>query len=298
MKYKERKTCMKQTVKNDHCLETDKGLHKDLEEYFRFINYSGPAQPNLETLRELQLLHTLKVPFENLNPLLKYPVNIDIESVKEKLLRKGRGGYCFEQNALFSHILKLVGFKVKGLAARVLWNLPEGVLPPRGHMLLLVDIGGDPYITDVGFGGLSLTGPLKFILDQAQETPHEPFRIVDSGEEFILQAFIREEWRDLYQFGLMEQLQQDYEAPNWYISNHPNSHFTFTLLAARPKPGKRYNLRNNELTTHQTHGPSEKRIILDPGELKDLLTDTFEINISGLEGLDEKLAQIVQDGAK
>jgi len=38
-------------------------------------------------------------------------------------------GYCFEQNLLLSHVLNGLGFKVSGLAARVLWNAPEGASP-------------------------------------------------------------------------------------------------------------------------------------------------------------------------
>ena len=71
----------------------------------------------------------------SVNPLLKWPVRLDAPSLEQKLVRSGRGGYCFEQNLLLSHVLNGLGFKVTGLAARVLWNAPEGAITPRGHML-------------------------------------------------------------------------------------------------------------------------------------------------------------------
>lgn len=218
-------------------MEENELKQSELIEYLSFIGYKGGVDTSIRTLKELQQLHTEKIPFENLNPFLMLPVDIDLQSIKTKFLYNCRGGYCFEHNTLFTHVLKLIGFKVKCLLARVLWNVSGNVVPPRGHMLILVDVEGEPYIADAGFGGLSLTGPIKFILDVEQQTPHEPFRIVTSGEEFLIQAKIKDQRRNLYQFGLMEQLPQDYEVANYGISSNPNSHFTYTLIATRSVPG-------------------------------------------------------------
>ena len=65
-----------------------------------------------------------------------------------------------------------------GLAARVLWNMPDGVVTPRSHMLLLIDLDDDAFVADVGFGGLTLTGPLRLQPNVEQATPHEPFRLM------------------------------------------------------------------------------------------------------------------------
>jgi N-hydroxyarylamine O-acetyltransferase len=266
-----------------------------LEEYLQFIGYSGERKPTLAVLQELQKLHTQTITFENLNPLLKYGVDLEIEAISRKILRQGRGGYCFEQNALFAHVLQLLGFHIKRLAARVLWNLPIGLVVARGHKLLLVDVENEgPYVVDVGFGGLSLTGPLKLEMNIPQQTPHEVFRIIEGGEQYIIQVNLQDQWKPLYTFSLQEQQPQDYDAPNFYISCHPKSHFTYTLIAAKPVPGKRYNLRNNELTIHHLNGPSEKKLIKDVKELKSILTDIFKINLEGLKGLDEKLEEIVK----
>jgi N-hydroxyarylamine O-acetyltransferase len=268
---------------------------EEADEYLNYIGYRGDRNPGLNALSEIQRLHTEVIPFENLNPLLKQPVLLDQESVKKKLLRSGRGGYCFEQNALFAHHLELMGFTVKRLAARVLWNVPEGVIAPRAHMLLLVELEQEgPYIADVGFGGQSITGPVKFVVEEEQQTPHEPCKIIAFGEEFVLQTKIRNQWKSLYRFDLQEQLPLDYEAPNWYTSNHPKSIFTYNLIAARTRPGKRYVLRNNEFTVHHLQGSSETKIIKSADELKDLLRNIFKINLEGLQGLDEKLEEIIK----
>src|SRR5580765_5639386 len=102
--------------------------------YLRRIGHTGPLSSTLDTLRALHLRHTTTIPFENLNPLLGWPVRLDLESLEQKLVRDGRGGYCFEQNLLFSHALQALGFRVAGLAARVLWNTTDDAITKRSHM--------------------------------------------------------------------------------------------------------------------------------------------------------------------
>ena len=160
----------------------------DLDAYFRRIGYTGERRATLDTLRAIHVRHAETIAFENLNPLLKWPVLLDAASLEQKLVRAGRGGYCFEQNLLLSHVLNGLGFKVSGLAARVLWGAPEGAITPRGHMLLRVDIEGTSYMADVGFGVLTLTGPLLLEPDIEQATPHETFRLTRAGQDFIMQV--------------------------------------------------------------------------------------------------------------
>src|SRR5262245_12466747 len=114
----------------------------DIDAYFQRIGYSGERTPTLDTLRAIHVRHPEAIPFENLNPWLGWPVRLDAPSLEQKLVRDGRGGYCYEHNLLLIHVLKAMGFQVMGLAARVLWNAPEGTVTARTHMLLLVDLNG------------------------------------------------------------------------------------------------------------------------------------------------------------
>jgi N-hydroxyarylamine O-acetyltransferase len=117
----------------------------NLEGYLRRIGYDGARAPTLETLRAVHLRHALTIPFENLDPLMRRPVRLDLATLEQKLVRSGRGGYCFEHNLLFKAALDALGFDAAGLAARVMWNLPDGVTLPRTHMLLRIAIGGQDY---------------------------------------------------------------------------------------------------------------------------------------------------------
>ena len=265
-------------TQKDTVLEKNIPLFR-LEDYLERIGYTGHPTPDLETLETIHLQHTATIPFENINPLLRWPVKLDIESLQQKIIRDKRGGYCFEQNLLLSHTLKEIGFDVHWLSARVLWNRAEGVVSPRTHMLLLIKIKGESFIADVGFGGLTLTSPLKLITGVAQSTPHGDFRIMQEGEEYILEANVRDEWKALYCFSLETQLLPDYEATSWYLCNHPQSHFIKLLRAARSEPGRRYALNNNEFAIHYVNGPTERITLSSAEEVMNKLEQVFLIQL-------------------
>jgi N-hydroxyarylamine O-acetyltransferase len=268
----------------------EKGI--DIDAYFRRIGYEGDRTPSLETLRALHVRHPEAIPFENLDPLLKRPVLLDAASLERKLVREGRGGYCYEHNLLFGEVLKALGFSVTGLAARVVWNAPEGAIAPRTHMLLLVDVEGAPYVADVGFGGQVLTGPLRLEPDVEQATPHEPFRLVGDGGPFVMQSKICNAWAPLYRFDLQEQFPPDYEVANWYVSTHPASIFINSLLAARTTSDRRYTLLNNHMAVHHLHGGTEKRTLADVAAIREALQNEFRLTLPDAPGLDEALTQL------
>lgn len=269
----------------------------DFSPYFERIHYHGDQTPTLDTLEAIHLLHPQYIPFENLNPFLRIPVLLDVPSLVKKIVLEERGGYCFEQNLLLKAVLESLGFKVRGLAARVLWNQPPDAITARGHMLLLVEIDTVPYIADVGFGGQTLTAPLALEPGVTQETPHEPFRLVNIDDEYRMETLVRGEWKPLYRFGLGEQFPVDYEISSWYLSNHPGSHFVTGLIAARTEPSRRYALRNNELAIHHLDGNTERKIIRNTDELEKVLSGTFGIKLPKTESLRPALSRITgQEG--
>lgn len=249
----------------------------DLDAYFARIGYTGGRTPTLGTLAALQRRHAEAIPFENLNSLLKWPVRLDSESLQQKLIRDRRGGYCFEQNTLFRLVLEQLGFRVAGLSGRVVWTVPEGTVTARTHMVLRVEIEGASYLADVGFGQTP-TSPLRLAPDVPQDTPYERLRLRSlGGGELMMEAEIRGEWRPFYRFDLTEQHAIDYEVGNWYVATSPTSHFTTTLLAGRPRDGKRYALRNNEFAVHSPDGTVRRS--LNASELRVVLSDVFGVSL-------------------
>jgi N-hydroxyarylamine O-acetyltransferase len=266
----------------------------DLGAYFERIRYDGPTAARLETLCEIHRLHPQAIAFENLNPLLRWPVPLDARSLQQKLVTQRRGGYCYEHNLLLKHALERIGFKVAGLAARVLWNHPEDAIRPRTHMLLQVDIEDELWIADVGFGGLTLTAPLRLVEHTPQSTPHEPFRVTRIDGDYAVQAEVRGAWRTLYRFDLQEQVLPDYEVTSWYLSNHPESHFVRRLIAARTETKRRYALLDNELAVHKLGEETERRKLTSAKELRAVLSETFRIAVPDDVAVDRKLTELVQ----
>src|SRR5262245_62565608 len=116
----------------------------DLAAYFERIAYAGDRSPSRATLDALHLAHATHIPFEDLDILLGRPIRLDLASLQAKLVAGRRGGYCFEQNALFAAVLEQLGFAVTRLAARVRFRT-DRVLG-RTHMALRVDVGGVPLL--------------------------------------------------------------------------------------------------------------------------------------------------------
>jgi N-hydroxyarylamine O-acetyltransferase len=251
----------------------------DLDAYLERIGYSGSRSATLDTLEAVHALHPAAIPFENLNPLLGWPVGLDVDALQAKLVAGGRGGWCFEHNTLFRHALEALGFSVTSLAARVLWNAPlESPIGPRSHMLLRVDLNGLPYLADVGFGGNVLTAPLHLEPGVAQSTPHEPHRLAPIENGFVLEALLNEKWMSLYRFTLEPQFPADYEVSNWYLCHHPSSFFRQMLIGARVRPEGRYALRNNELAIHRKSG-TERRTLQGVAALRSCLEADFGLRL-------------------
>lgn len=264
----------------------------DLDAYFRRIAYTGSREPTLDTLRALHFHHPLAIPFETLDPLLGRPVRLDLGALEHKLVAERRGGYCFEQNLLLAHALRALGFTVHYLAARVLWQAGDHERRARTHMLLLVQLGEGAHLCDVGFGGLTLTAPLRLEPDVEQPTPHEPFRVRREGGDYVLEAQLGTEWKALYRFDLQEQRQVDIEVLNWYVSTNPESPFLATLMAARATAGARFGLRDNVLSVHAEGGRNERRVLGSAAELRAALADTFGVALPADPRLDAALERV------
>jgi len=269
--------------------------NEDLAAYLERIGYGGTLAADRATLAELVRLHSAAIPFENLNPLLGLPVKLDSTSLVAKLVHGGRGGYCFEQNGLLQLVLERLGFDVTGLAARVLWMMPEDSVSMRSHKVLLIALAEGPVVVDVGFGGNTLTGVLDLVPDTEQATPHETFRLIERDGEWRQQVRIGSEWRTTYRFDLHPQLAIDYEPINWWTSTNPNSQFTRMLTAARALPGKRIALRNRELAEHSA-GRTEQRVLSNVGEACDALGDLFGIRIPDRTAVETRIAVAFEQG--
>ena len=264
----------------------------DLNAYLRRIGYDGPLAADLATLRAITTAHVAAIPFENLNPLLRLPVSLEPADIERKLVHERRGGYCFEQNGLLLGVLRALGYNVSGLIARVLWMKPEDTMVAQTHMLLRVELAGESWLVDVGFGSMALSGALRLQSDVVQATGNEPFRLLHGHGEWRMQAQVRDEWRTLYRFDLQSRPSIDYVVANHYTSTYPESHFLHSLIMARTLADRRLGLRNREFVVHYTGGESVRRVLAGVNEIKQVIQDEFGIHLPVHSELDRKLVEL------
>lgn len=113
-------------------MSTWRGADLDLDAYLARIGFTGARAPTLATLRDLVYRHSTTFPFENLEIILGRPVGLDVKSMQDKMVRHRRGGYCFENCALFAAVLERLGFGVTGLAGRIFLGAGTRAAPLPG----------------------------------------------------------------------------------------------------------------------------------------------------------------------
>jgi N-hydroxyarylamine O-acetyltransferase len=258
----------------------------NLDNYFERIGYTGPRAPTLEVLKAIHRLHPRAIPFENLNPLTRRAVKVDLESVERKLVDDHRGGYCFEQNALLANVLIELGFQVTPLLGRVLWGREPDAVPPRTHMVLRIDLDNEAWIADVGFGSVTLTSPVRLTPGLAQRTDLGVFRLADASHDALyLEVQARDQtWSRVYRFDLHPVEWIDYETSNWYTSTSPEAVFANNLIVCRVLHETRLALLNDQLTERAADGSivREQRLAC-ADELAACLHDRFGLNTGDID---------------
>ncbi|XP_061078237.1 arylamine N-acetyltransferase, pineal gland isozyme NAT-10-like [Conger conger] len=161
----------------------------NLESYFERIGYNGPSdKADLETLKNLHRQHVLSIPFENLSIHCGEWITTDLESIYTKIVKNNRGGWCFENNQLFSWVLKEMGYTNTTLGARVFNRDKKEFYPDESHLINKVLINGKSYIADVSFGvSNQLWHPIELVSGKDQPQLPGVFRIVEKSGVWILE---------------------------------------------------------------------------------------------------------------
>ena len=248
----------------------------DLPAYLNRIGYARTPQPDVETLHGLHRAHVRAIPFENLDIQLGRPIKLDAGSLQAKLVRRRRGGYCFEQNGLFALALGSIGFDFETCEARVRQGA-QGAIRPRTHMVLKVRCGGRDWLADVGFGGDGLIDPAPLEEGVATEQAGVVYHVITEGACRVLQRRLSGEWQDLYVVMPDPAHAIDFEVGNWYTSTHPNSAFVLNLTAQAVIGECRHVLRN--LVHSISCGEALRTREIPRAELLPLLRGTFGLDL-------------------
>jgi N-hydroxyarylamine O-acetyltransferase len=159
-------------------------------------------------------------------------VRLDAQTLTRKILLRRRGGYCFEQNGLFSMALTALGFKCHANMARVHRNRPEP--GGRTHHINLVELEGRTWICDVGFGGSGFREPLRLEADVEVEQLGEIYRLHEHPVHgFYLQKKFEQDWQPLYTFKVEPAMPIDIAMANFYTSQSPDHVFLDAIIGTR-----------------------------------------------------------------
>lgn len=270
----------------------------DLDGYLDAVGFTGERAASLQALRTLHAAHVTALRFENFDSVLGMPVALDVPSVQDKLVRRGRGGYCYEHVVLFAAALERLGFAFTALAGRV--TLGSDRVTPATHALLLVEVPGDGrrWLCDVGFGA----GPLEPVelADGARadaggwrlrmERRRGGFGI----DHWRLHQYGPDGWTDRHTFTLTPQHPVDYVVGSHYVGTHPRSPFTRRPIAQRFDAGRHLMLDGLLVTTTLVDGTRTEETVL-PGALGRVLRERFGIAVD--EATAARLAAAVPTAA-
>ena len=197
-----------------------------LDTYLSRIGYDGPVNSSVVTLARLQRLHMQAIPFENFDVYLGRRLDLSTDALYRKMIVGKRGGYCFELNTLYADLLRSFGFAPRPVLGRVLLREPKDT-PPRNHLAHLVQVdGGQTYLTDVGFGGLTTRVPLCLDPGQPVNDGEGLVRLNRLQEaEYVVERQTAEGWKQQYSFETLRVHPSDIMLSNHFTETHSTSHF-------------------------------------------------------------------------
>lgn len=252
----------------------------DISAYLKRIRYSGPVSPDAQTLHGLHLAHMLHVPFENLDIALKRTILLDDERLWEKIIVRGRGGFCYELNGMFAKLLEAIGFEVVYLNARV-YNRQGELGIDFDHLALLVYIPGQSgrWLADVGFGD-SFTEPLCFEGPEIQEQGRRAYRLERQQAGYSTwQRNYDGSWERHYFFDLQpHRFPEEYLSGCNYHQNSPLSSFTRGSIISRATPDGRVSLEDGWLILTR-NGLRTERAVTSREQYNALLKEYFEVTL-------------------
>lgn len=270
-----------------------------LRKYLDRIGLAEAPRADAAGLLAVQAAHRQAIPFENLDARLGREIAIGSEQVFAKLVGARRGGFCFEHNRLFADMLAALDFRGRLLLARVLLGNPPAATP-RTHCLLLVQIDGEPWIADAGFGA-AYCPPMPLVDGQhARSGDGAHHRLTRIGEEGALpgswllerlgpkaagdgRALSDDDWEAQYSFDLAEVAEADLALGSHWAATHASSRFTNVTVASLCLPDGFASMVDGELSVWRAGAVREQRRPGSNSEYRALLAEVFGLHLSDKE---------------
>jgi N-hydroxyarylamine O-acetyltransferase len=251
----------------------------DVDAYLDRLGLDRPARADVDSLRELHERHLTTVPFENLDVHLGERIEFTEDALFDKIVRRRRGGVCYELNAAFALLLRELGFEVSLLAAKP-YDEGRGFGWPFEHLALRVDLG-EPWLADIGVGRF-IRHPLRMNARGVQHDPEGEFRVVDAadGDLDVIQ-------NGTLKFRLETRARQlsEFTPTWWWHSTSPDSFIGKQPLCAITTPNGRVVLMGDRLI-ETVGGERVERILDDDREILEVYRTRFGVSLDRLPARD------------
>ena len=246
----------------------------NLSAYLQRVGFDNVPHPDLATLQALQHAHVHRVPFENLDVQLGRAVPFDVPASFDKIVRGGRGGWCYEMNGVFGWALQQIGFSVRRLSAGVMRER-LGDRQLGNHLCLLVALER-PYLVDVGFGG-SLCAPLPLQASTRNDAPFE-VQLGPSGDGYWRFTETRDSSPFSFDFLDTPADEELLAAKCHFQQTDPASSFVQNLVVQQRVANAYVSLRGRVLTV-VADGRSERRTLESAAALVETLRRWFNLDM-------------------
>lgn len=263
----------------------------DLDAYLSRIGLPGRPAADLAGLSAIHRAQAFAVPYDAIDVHLRRPVSPDLPAVWDKIVRNGRGGWCYETNALLGWALRECGFTVRRATGAVYRHV-RGPSAEGNHVALIVTLPEGEYLADLGVADF-LREPLPLREgDYEQDGMHFRLRRLDDGW-----------WRvhndpaaqpDDFDFHPGPANEALIARQHVFLSGDPASPFVLTFEAIRMRPGGSDSVVGRVQETRDG-STVRKRLIADADELSQVLRDVIGLDIPGVT---EAWPRIVQRHAQ
>lgn len=226
----------------------------DIDRYLARLNLFERPKPDWQGLALLQKAHLLHVPFENLAIHYGEPIDFSPEKLFDKVVRQGRGGFCYELNTLYNDLLTKLGFQTQLLSGRVYSQEKAAYGYEFDHLTILVALNGSRYLTDVGFGEFPLD-PIPFDTSQRHDLKRGSYQIDHYDNTYYRLNRVRDGQVDpQFLFQDQPRVLSEFKPMCHYHQTSPDSYFTQQKFISIPTENGRITLSGNKWKIHHPDG--------------------------------------------
>jgi len=248
----------------------------DIDKYLHRIGLPQREAPSLQFLRALHRQHLLFIPFENLDIHWGREILLSPEKLFQKIVVDKRGGFCYELNGLFHLLLSELGFRCYMASARM--PQTDGSMSPDfEHMCLLLQLKGEVFLCDVGYGKGPIY-PLKVLVSDMQMSLNQFYRIRKHDETgwWLEESDDGQVFEGKYLFSPKKRALIEFIPRCQYQQRDPNSHFRKGKMITQATPDGRKTLTEKMLIIN-SRGERTEHYLLNEDDFYIKLEEHFGI---------------------